>query len=86
MGCPYYEVGYFGTCAASETVYVPSIKRMETCCFQKTYRLCPTLSEYLYENDMAMANRPPEPRISRLSLHQRFEDRLGKHRHSRDMR
>jgi len=64
MGCPYYEVGYIGTCGASEAVYVPTIERMETYCFRKTYRLCPTLSEFLYENDLAIANRPPGKDLS----------------------
>jgi hypothetical protein len=64
MSCPYFDEGYFGTCAASETRYVPSIKQMETYCFQQNYRLCPTLSEYLYEHNMAMANCPPEKKLS----------------------
>jgi len=56
MSCPYFDEGNFSTCSASESRYVPSIERMETYCFKKTYRFCPTLSEYLFENDMAMAN------------------------------
>ena len=58
MNCPYFDEGYFGTCGASESRYVPSIERMETYCFKKAYRRCPTLSEYLYDNDMAIANYP----------------------------
>jgi len=64
MGCPYFDEGYIGTCGASLARYVPSIERMETYCFKKTYRLCPTLSEYLYENDMAMANYSPKKELS----------------------
>ncbi len=63
MSCPYFDEGYIGTCSASESRYVPSIERMETYCFKKTFRLCPTLSEYLYENDMAMANYPLRKRV-----------------------
>ncbi len=60
MSCPYFEVGYIGTCGASESNYVPSIARMETYCFQQAYRLCPTLAEYLCEIDMAIGNHQPE--------------------------
>jgi len=56
MSCPYFEEGYIGTCGASESRYVPNIEKMETYCFKQTYRLCPTLSAYLHENDMAMAH------------------------------
>jgi hypothetical protein len=70
MSCPYYEVGYIGTCGASESRYVPTIERMETYCFKQNYRLCPTLSEYLYEHDMAMANHLPEKKLSSPSIPQ----------------
>ena len=58
MSCPYFKEGYIGTCGASASGYIPRIERMETYCFKQTYRLCPNLAEYLYENNMAMANRP----------------------------
>ncbi len=58
MNCPYFDEGYFGTCGASQSRYVPTIERMETYCFKKAYRLCPTLSKYLCDNDIAMANYP----------------------------
>jgi hypothetical protein len=63
MSCPYFDEGYFGTCSASKARYVPRIERMETYCFKPTYRLCPILSEYLYENDMAMANRSSKKEV-----------------------
>ena len=56
MSCPYLKEGYIETCGASVSKYVPSIEMIETHCFKQIYRLCPTLSEYLYENDLAMAN------------------------------
>lgn len=46
MSCPYFEEGYFGTCCASESKYVPSIKIMERYCFKNTYGLCPTFTAY----------------------------------------
>jgi len=58
MSCPYFYEGYFATCGAAESRYVPSIERMETYCFKKAYRSCPTLSEYLYDDATAMANYP----------------------------
>jgi len=64
MSCPYLDGRYIGACGASVSKYVPSIERMETYCFQQTYRCCPTLSEYLYENDMAMANYLPQKELS----------------------
>ena len=63
MGCPYFKEGYTGTCGAATSRYVPRIDRMETFCFKENYRRCPTLSEYLYENDMAMANCPPKKEL-----------------------
>ena len=45
MSCPYFEEGDIGTCGASLIRYVPSIEKMETYCFKRIYRLCPTLSE-----------------------------------------
>lgn len=62
MSCPYFDGRYIGICGASASRYVPSIERMETYCFKQGYRFCPTLSEYLYENDMAMANYPQKKR------------------------
>lgn len=59
MSCPYFDEGCIGTCSASVSQYIPSIDTMETYCFKETYRLCPALSEYLFENDMSMANRKP---------------------------
>ena len=53
---------------ASGSKYVPSIERMKTYCFKQTYRLCPALSEYLYENDMAMANYLPKKPLNNLFL------------------
>ncbi len=58
MNCPYFDEGYFGTCGAAGQRYVPSIERMETYCFRKTYRRCPTLSEYLCDNRKATAYTP----------------------------
>jgi len=52
MSCPYFEEGYVGSCDASETKYIPSIERMETFCFKPVYRLCPVLSECLFEDDL----------------------------------
>jgi len=46
MSCPYFQKGYFGTCGASASKYIPSIERMETYCFKETYGLCPTLAAY----------------------------------------
>lgn len=63
MSCPYFDEGYIGTCCASASRYVPTLERMETYCFKPTYRLCPTLSEYLYENDIAMAHCPPKKKL-----------------------
>lgn len=48
MSCPYYKVGYIGVCAASETLYVPGIDRMETYCFSDCYRLCPNFAAFLF--------------------------------------
>jgi len=50
MSCPYFDDGYFGTCSASVLRYIPSIDKMETYCFKRTYRLCPTLSESMALN------------------------------------
>ena len=50
MSCPYFEEGYIGSCSASESRYVPSIEVMETYCFKKIHRLCPTFSKYLCKN------------------------------------
>ncbi|MBA4371531.1 MAG: hypothetical protein C0402_01575 [Thermodesulfovibrio sp.] len=55
MSCPYFEEGYAGSCSASETTLVPSIERMETYCFKPAYRLCPVLSECLFEADLETA-------------------------------
>jgi hypothetical protein len=44
MSCPYFEEGYFGTCCASSSRYVPTIEMMERYCFRKIYGLCPILS------------------------------------------
>jgi hypothetical protein len=55
MSCPYFEEGYIGSCRASETTYIPSIDRMETFCFKPVYRLCPVLSDYLFEDDLETA-------------------------------
>lgn len=52
MSCPYFEEGYVGSCGASETTYIPSIERMETYCFKPVYRLCPVLSDCLFEDDL----------------------------------
>jgi len=64
MCCPYFDERYIGTCGASASRYVPSIERLETYCFKHTYRHCPTLLEYLYENDTAMANRLPKKEVA----------------------
>jgi hypothetical protein len=64
MSCPYFEEGYIGTCSASESRYVPRIERMETYCFKKTYRLCPTLTKFLYENNSHMANCPQTKEVA----------------------
>lgn len=64
MSCPYFDEGYIGTCGVVASRYVPSIEKMETYCFKQTYRLCPILREYLYENDIAMANYIPKKKLS----------------------
>ena len=64
MTCPYFDGSYIGTCGASASRYVPSIERMETYCFKQTHSLCPVLSEYLYEINMAMANCLPKKRVA----------------------
>jgi len=46
MSCPYFKKGYFGTCCASISQYVPSIEQMERYCFKEIYGLCPILSAY----------------------------------------
>ncbi len=66
MNCPYFDEGYFGTCGAAEQRYVPSIERMETYCFRKTYRRCPTLSEYLCENNKTMGRIYPDKEVVSL--------------------
>jgi len=48
MSCPHYKAGYFGVCAASTSMYVPSIDAMERHCFNDNYRLCQNLSAYLF--------------------------------------
>ena len=48
MSCPYYKVGYFGVCAASALMYVPSIKEMERHCFNDDYRRCQNLAAYMF--------------------------------------
>ena len=52
MSCPYFKEGYVGVCIASESMYIPSIVRMETHCFKEHYRLCPNLTEHIPENDI----------------------------------
>jgi hypothetical protein len=58
MSCPYFDEVFIGTCAVATSQYAPSIDKMETYCVKQAYRLCPTLREFLYENDKAMADRP----------------------------
>ena len=69
MSCPYFEEGYVATCGVSTSQYVPNIKMMETYCFKETYGLCPILSEYLFEYDMAMANCTPDKRLPDPEYH-----------------
>ena len=64
MSCPYFEEGYIGTCKASESRSVPGIERMETYCFKKAYKLCPTLTKYLYEARVAADGRSPEKEVA----------------------
>jgi len=45
MSCPYFKEGYAGVCIASESIYVPSIARMEIYCFTEHYELCPNLAD-----------------------------------------
>ena len=47
MSCPYFREGYVGVCVAFELMYVPSIARLETYCFNEHYRLCPSLATYM---------------------------------------
>ena len=54
MNCPYFKEGYIGVCIAFEMLYVPSIERMETYCFNEHYRLCPGLASYMPETAPAM--------------------------------
>ena len=49
MSCPYFKEGYIGVCIAFEMMYVPSIDRMETYCFNEHYRLCPGIASYMPE-------------------------------------
>jgi len=49
MSCPYFKEGYIGVCIAFELMYIPSIARMETYCFNEDYRLCPSLTLYMPE-------------------------------------
>ena len=44
MSCPFFKEGYVGVCIASETLYTPSIARMETYCFEEDYGLCPNIA------------------------------------------
>jgi hypothetical protein len=53
MSCPHYKAGYFGVCAASASMYVPSIDEMERHCFHNDYRLCLNLSTYLFGQQSA---------------------------------
>jgi hypothetical protein len=46
MSCPYFREGYFGECASSTSMYVPSIDKMERHCFSDDYRLCLNISAY----------------------------------------
>jgi hypothetical protein len=55
MSCPYFKDGYFGICVAFESIYVPSIEKMETYCFGDQYGLCPNLATYLSGNSMKPA-------------------------------
>ena len=50
MSCPYFKDGYFGIFVAFESIYNPSIEKMETYCFSDRYRLCPDLATYLPGN------------------------------------
>jgi hypothetical protein len=47
MSCPYFKEGYVGVCVASESMYVPSINKLETNCFSEEYRCCTNLAAYL---------------------------------------
>jgi len=49
MSCPYFREGYFAVCIAYESMYTPSIARMETYCFNANYGLCPSLASYIPE-------------------------------------
>jgi hypothetical protein len=49
MSCPYFKEGFVGVCVAFELMYIPSITRMETYCFNEHYRLCPNLGSYMPE-------------------------------------
>jgi hypothetical protein len=49
MSCPYFKEGFAGVCIAFELMYIPSIARMETYCFNEHYRLCPSLASYMRE-------------------------------------
>lgn len=68
MKCPYFDEGNIGICSVSVSRHVPNLEKMETYCFKKTYRLCPNLSEYLYENDMTTADCSPGPKLSRCEM------------------
>jgi hypothetical protein len=49
MSCPYFREGYVGVCIAFELIFIPSIARMETYCFNEHYGLCPSLASYMSE-------------------------------------
>ena len=49
MSCPYFRDGYVGICIAFELMYIPSIARMGTYCFNEDHRLCPSLTSYMPE-------------------------------------
>jgi hypothetical protein len=46
MSCPFFKEGYVGICTASESVYTPSIARIETWCFNRGHESCPNLVSY----------------------------------------
>lgn len=48
VSCPYFKEGDAGgVCIGFELMYMPSIARMETYCFNGDYRLCPGLTSYM---------------------------------------
>ena len=67
MSCPYFKEGYVGVCAASESMYVPSINKLETCCFREGYRRCTNLVAFLSVRGPSAAHTEFRPLKEKLN-------------------